>query len=68
MYAFVTHFGSDATRAATVHFLILGRALQYGTGVALTDRGAVAAGTVGATVGHKLRLVVVDLVVENALA
>lgn len=68
MGALAAHLGHNAAGTTAIVLLKLGRTLQYGASGALANRGAVQAGAIGAAIRRKLCLVIVQIVVEYALA
>lgn len=66
--ALAAHLGHNATGTAAVLLLKLWGALEDGASCALANRGAIQAGAVGATIRRELHLIVVQLLVEDALA
>lgn len=66
--ALAAHLRHNATGTAAVVLLKLRGTLQNGACGTLADRGAIQAGAVGATIRHKLYLVVVQIGVEYTLA
>lgn len=66
--ALAAHLGHNAARTAAVLLLKLRCTLQYGACGTLANRCAVQAGAISAAIRRKLRLVVVQLIVEYALA
>lgn len=66
--ALAAHLGHNAAGTTAVLLLELRRTLQYGACGTLTNRSAVQARAISATIRRKLCLVVVQLIVEYALA
>lgn len=66
--ALAAHLGHNATGTAAVLLLKLWGALQDRASGALANRGAIQAGAVGASIRRELHLIVVQLLVEDALA